>query len=332
MGIFSYKDSISDIRDIASINIFSECDTSLVYTFGIVTYKRRHDLKETIDSVLAQKVHIKYNLLIIDDCPERNDETEQLISQDYASLSNLTYIKNAVNLGQAGNWNRLFVFCKTKYLIMLHDDDVLLPSFLERMDFFLKKNPTASAINSGKIEWDGSPERRNVRCNNSDRYFVFNRYMNFPAFYFKAPSGCLFNVQDVVDEGGFDPDTFPSIDYVLIQKLCLKEKLLLLTEEPLMLYRVVGNASSKLQTQIKWLEIEYKIKEELGLLLNLPSWYISMVIFFNTKIRLRTINRLQVNYVYKGYTQGGNIFLVFQKCFTWLYKITYLNSHRILVK
>lgn len=331
-NVFDYKDSISEIRNVEAITILSEVDDSLDYTFGIVTYKRRNDLKEAIDSVLAQKGDIKFNLLVIDDCPERNDETEQLISLEYTSLTNLTYIKNATNLGQAGNWNRLFVFCKTKYLIMLHDDDVLLPKFLEKMDYFLRKNPSASAINSGKIQWDGSFDGRNISYRSSDRCFVFNKYMNFPAYHFQAPSGCIFNVQDVVDEGGFDPDTFPSIDYVLIQKLCLKKKLLILTEEPLMLYRVVGNASSKLQTQVKWLEIDYKIKEELGFLLKLPSWYINMVVFFETKIRLRTINRLHDNYKYKGYSPGGNFFLVFQKSFTWLYRKYYLNTHRIIIK
>lgn len=323
--IFDYKDSISEIRDVEAITILSEADDCLDYTIGIVTYKRRNDLKEAIDSVLAQHGDIKFNLLIIDDCPERNDETEQLIKKEYSNLKNLTYMKNGRNLGQAGNWNRLFVFCKTKFLIMLHDDDVLLPDFMERMNYFVGRNPNASAINSGKISWDGSQAAKEQSVERDDRLELHTKHFNFPGFYFSAPSGCLFRVSDVIEVGGFDGDVFPSFDYVLIEKLALKGKLVLKTKQPLMLYRIVGNASAKLETLLKWVEIDYRIKEELGKILDYPSFYVKMVVNFAIRLRLRGIARLEPNYTYKGYTPGGKLFLVRKVVFEYLFELLYIK-------
>lgn len=324
-NIFDYKDSISEIRDVEAITILSEVDDSLDYTFGIVTFKRRNDLKEAIDSVLAQNGDIKFNLLVIDDCPERNDETEQLIISEYSSLKNLTYMKNGRNLGQAGNWNRLFVFCKTKFLIMLHDDDVLLPDFIERMNYFVGKNPDVSAINSGKISWDGNQAAKEQFVERDDRLEVHTRHFNFPGFLFSAPSGCLFRVRDIIEVGGFDGEVFPSFDYVLIEKLTLKGKLVLKTKQYLMLYRIVGNASAKLDTQLKWVEIDYRLKEELGKLLDYPSFYVKMVINFAIRLRLREIVKQKPNYTYRGYTPGGKLFLIRKVLFEYLYEHLYIN-------
>jgi len=307
--IFINKNSLAEIENVAAIEILNCSEKELKYTIGIVTYKRRHDLKEAIDSVLNQESDIKFNILLIDDNPQRNDETEQLITEEYCNVPRLTYLKNTKNLGQAGNWNRLFQFCKTKYLIMLHDDDVLFPSFLRRIDHFANKYNSVSMLNSGKVNWHGNE----LNCNypESERLYSFGKNTQFPFFMTGAPTGCLFNVNDVKEIGGFDPKTFPSIDYVFSQKMCMANKLVLATEEKLMYYRVVGNASSKAETQILWLDVEYKIRQELAKILNIANWKRDLVLFFEMKWRLRLLNRLCPGYTYKNYKPGGKLFALF---------------------
>lgn len=307
--IFIYKNNIAEIEKVPAIEIFSSVEKELKYTVGIVTYKRRHDLKEAIDSLLNQDCEIKYNLLVIDDYPGRDDETEQLITEEYSNVPRLTYLKNGKNLGQAGNWNRLFQFCQTKYLIMLHDDDVLFPSFLRRIDYFANKYDKVSMLNSGKVYWQGN--ETNCSYPENDSLYSFGEYTQFPFFMFGAPTGCLFNVNDVKEIGGFDPDTFPSIDYVFTQKMCMANKLVLSTKEKLMFYRIVGNASSKAETQILWLDMEYRIHQELSKLLNIPSWKRDVVLFFEMKWRLRLLNKLRPGYTYLNYKPGGKIFAFF---------------------
>lgn len=65
----------------------------------------------------------------MDNNPERGCETEKLM-MSYSNNPMISYYKNADNLGMVGNWNRLFTLAKGKYVVMLHDDDLLLPTFL----------------------------------------------------------------------------------------------------------------------------------------------------------------------------------------------------------
>mgnify|MGYP000181258943 CR=1 FL=1 len=102
------------------------------YTIAIPTYKRANLLKEAIDSCLAQKTSIPFVIMVVDNNPERNCETEQLI-QSY-KVSNLLYYKNTKNIGASGNWNKLFHLAITDYVVMLHDDDLLYNDYIEKID------------------------------------------------------------------------------------------------------------------------------------------------------------------------------------------------------
>ena len=94
------------------------------YTIAIPTYKRANLLKEAIESCLIQKTTTPFAIIVVDNNPERECETEQLL-REYNPIPNLSYYKNTENVGMTGNWNKLFELAQTDFVVMLHDDDLL---------------------------------------------------------------------------------------------------------------------------------------------------------------------------------------------------------------
>jgi len=127
---FEYVDNFAKTAHIPSIPIFeSNLDYIPDITIAIPTYKRADLLKEAIDSAINQIDYTNYDIIVVDNNPERGCETEKLM-MTYSNNPMISYYKNADNLGMVGNWNRLFTLAKGKYVVMLHDDDLLLPTFL----------------------------------------------------------------------------------------------------------------------------------------------------------------------------------------------------------
>lgn len=317
-NFFEYKDCFTPLREIGVIPIFENKLDNCRYTIAIPTYKRPADLVLAIESALQQD-YKPYNIIIVDNNPERGDETEIIVKERFCDNGNLSYYKNMSNVGMIKNWNRLFELSNTEYVVMLHDDDYLFPYFLNLIDQMINKEGDISAINAGKEMWDGSMPSVLQLGNgmSSIKVYDYSSYSNYPFFHFGAPSGCVFRREDVYKEGGFDDSVYPSSDYIFIQKMCMAGKKMLRTKDSLMLYRVGLNTSSKLETDLQWIEMEAEIKRQLSALLNIRPLYQRIVAYFDIKIRVRRIEKQLPGYRYKDWTRGGKIFLVFYN----IYKI-----------
>jgi glycosyltransferase involved in cell wall biosynthesis len=94
-------------------------------TICIPTYKRPEVLSVCISSCLAQDYR-PLELVISDDSP---DDTSEVLVQRAAAGSDvpIRYVRNAPSLGQNANVNALFDLAAGDRLILLHDDDYLLP-------------------------------------------------------------------------------------------------------------------------------------------------------------------------------------------------------------
>lgn len=300
---------------------------NFTYTFGIPTYKRSVELREAIESVYSQKAKVDFNVIISDNNPERNDETEIMMKEYYSDKPNLLYFKNIENIGSTNNWNRLFQYCQTPYLIMLHDDDVLFENYLERIEYFMKRLPEVSALNCEKITWNGK-ESRMVIDNSCNFVIRHNVYTNFLHFNYGTPSGCLFNVNDVRAIGGYNEEYGNSLDYALIMKFLINDKVCIKTIEPLMLYRWGNNASTKFEVLRNLLENDYRLKEDVAKLVKINSLLKGLFDFFDIKIRLRSI--LKINgkrLTFRGYKYGGDCFVALYKVFCFFYYNLYINHY-----
>jgi glycosyltransferase involved in cell wall biosynthesis len=100
-----------------------------ILSIGIPAYNRPEWLKRSLESV------------IVDDHAEL-DEIEIIVSDDSSDLEcrrvaeeilkkwdgNWKYIANNPRLGMAPNWNQTIHIASGKYMLILHDDDYLLPN------------------------------------------------------------------------------------------------------------------------------------------------------------------------------------------------------------
>ncbi len=241
--------------------------------------------------------------------------------QGFPSLSVLYIL-----LAMIDNWNKLFLLSETEYVVMLHDDDVLFSNFLSEMDRVAAMTPKFVTINAEKLSWDGNkiPNVKKKLSGKSLRVYKYSKYSNFAFFHFGAPSGCLFNKKQVLELGGFDNAAYPSSDYVFIQKLCMSKGMVLKSKAPLMLYWVAQNTTSQIQTKQAWLDIDYRIKEELAEKLHIPSSIKDLIEYFEIKIQLRGIAKVIPNYSYDKWSPGGSCFLVFFKVYRYITN-TYIN-------
>ena len=80
MDIFKIRDNFEEISRVETTLIYSTNSSSkeMMVTRAIPTYKRASTLKETLDSALHQVCEHDYRIIVVDNDPERNDETEEL--------------------------------------------------------------------------------------------------------------------------------------------------------------------------------------------------------------------------------------------------------------
>ena len=110
-------------------------------TIAIPFYKGHAYLRAAIESVLRQSSP-NWQLVVCDDGPDAG--TEQLVTS-YAD-ARIRYQKNEHNLGMAGNWNRCLDVAQTDLVNLLHNDDELLPNYVEVMSRAGRDYPNAAAF------------------------------------------------------------------------------------------------------------------------------------------------------------------------------------------
>jgi glycosyltransferase involved in cell wall biosynthesis len=134
----------------------------------IPTYKRPDLLKVALDSCLAQTFQ-DFEVVIVDDSPDVL--TENMIRNMRATRA-IEYVRNAHRTGQANSKNQLFDLARGEFIVLLHDDNILMPTALDDLIKPLQKNPAVVA-SFGKQYWlthEGSIlEAESARLN--ERYF-----------------------------------------------------------------------------------------------------------------------------------------------------------------
>lgn len=121
-------------------------------TIAIPTYDRLEYLKEAVASARTQ-THGEIEILIGDDGTSREmEEWSRAISN---LDSRVRYQRNKRNLGMAGNWNALAEAARGEFLVIIGDDDRLLPNFVERLVKLIHADMSVAFSNHFLIDRDG---------------------------------------------------------------------------------------------------------------------------------------------------------------------------------
>ena len=97
----------------------------------IPTYNVTDLLEKTLRSVLDQDPGPdRMEIVIVDDCSP-NGHAEEIV-QSLAS-DRVRFHRGEANVGLAGNWNRCIALSRGRWVHILHQDDLVLPGFYERL-------------------------------------------------------------------------------------------------------------------------------------------------------------------------------------------------------
>lgn len=114
---------------------------SPLVTIGLPVFNSERYLKQSLDSLLAQ-TYADFVLVISDNA---STDATPLICQQYAGTdSRIKYLRNATNIGNPRNFNRVFEVTTTRYLKWSTADDFWEPSFLERALEVVERDSTVA--------------------------------------------------------------------------------------------------------------------------------------------------------------------------------------------
>lgn len=246
----------------------------------IPTYRRVDTLKEALDSTMNQlPVSFEYEILVVDNEPssEFQSETEKLVNS-YKS-DKLLYYKNTQNLGMFGNWNRCIELARGKWISFLHDDDLLDPDYLARIDRIIKSKAIKKEeigyiqtrkriINENKLvinELTPNLKSKIVTKLLGDKLMrvrLLDAIVQGESPLGAPTCGTLLNRKAIIKVGGYNPEYYPSGDVYPPIKM-LKNYRVYKTYAQLGSYRWSNNASLNPDVVLGWIKENHRFREYL---------------------------------------------------------------------
>ena len=154
--------------------------------------------------------------MVVDNNPERDDDTENSMNS-YRDNPKVAYYKNEDNLGQAGNWNQLYELAKGEYVVMLHDDDMLFPFYLQTVFSLLAQTKNQFELIYPSFHFSNERTIPVVETPSELRYRVFKRE-DYLVRQWGIPSGMMILKSKFGITGGFNVEFYPIIDQEFIYR------------------------------------------------------------------------------------------------------------------
>jgi glycosyltransferase domain-containing protein len=185
----------------------------------IPTYNRPDLLKVALNSCRQQTI-LPQEIIIGDDSPD--DKTSIMLSTEYRNMPfELMYYHNNPPLKQAGNVDFLIKQVRTKYVMILHDDDWLLPCALGLLLNAFTENPQIIAAfgkqyvveNKGNYNLHRS-EKFNEYCNRTEEYSGLIKTARHASLRRQFPSNGFLVKSDIAKNIGYiDPEAGNAVDF-----------------------------------------------------------------------------------------------------------------------
>jgi glycosyltransferase involved in cell wall biosynthesis len=113
-------------------------------TVAVPTMNGSRHLAETLRGIFAQTGAV-FDLLISDD---RSEDGTPARAKELAG-DRLRVVVNSERLGLAGNWNKCVALCRTPFVAIVHQDDVLHPGHVEAHLRAFADDPAVGLVASG---------------------------------------------------------------------------------------------------------------------------------------------------------------------------------------
>lgn len=216
--------------------------SKIKFSIIIPTYKREFFLEEAVHSALNQTTDAIFEIIVVNDDPINEAPTHAHKVINKFNDSRIRYYQNQSNLGCYETMNMCVKFAHYEYIVILHDDDLLLPNYLDVSYKTLLKNNNIDMlfcdkkvlVNKKKLEKTGLYKiNRSIR-----KIFNVNGYpvkIKLADFFLHnvvgGPSGVIIRKSKIFDAGNFDASLFPIADYYYWIKYCSQFSTYMLTDE-----------------------------------------------------------------------------------------------------
>lgn len=207
-------------------------------TIVIPTYNRAKYLKEAINSVLSQKFD-DFELFILDNASK--DNTTEVVKK--FTDKRIKYIRNDVNIGGINNINKGLTLGSGKYIIIFHDDDIMLSDMLRSEVAILDNNVDVVlvATNINYINDKNEIIKRNIIKIKKDTIYKQKEYIEkFLKMESQIPCPSVMLRRSFIRDNNFHfkSDVGPAADNYLWFEMNLLNKKFYLISEPLLNYRI----------------------------------------------------------------------------------------------
>ncbi|OWK71254.1 glycosyltransferase [Pedobacter sp. AJM] len=257
---FKIEDNFAKTKNITSISLIqSKLSFEPQITIAIPTYKRADLLRDTLDSAINQIEFIEYDIVVVDNNPERGCETEKLMN--FYNNPRLSYYKNEENIGMFGNWNRCIELSSGKYLTILNDDDILEPNYLKCVleIVSVKQNLDAIIVGHKVIDSEGKLIlKHKIAEPKLNKVIPLDLQLGNVN---PGSLGILFTKESLLTIGGYDEKFYPSSDYMFLVKYLAHYDNVFYLNAQLTKYRIGFNESKKIATLQGFIEMDTKIRQ-----------------------------------------------------------------------
>ena len=185
-------------------------------TIAVTVYNRRDYVLAAIRSALKQTIPVK--VMVVEDCgpdPTLRDFVMGVFG------GQIEYIRNPHNRGLFDNWNACLEYCRTPWLSILHDDDLLRPNFVEAMLKLAQAAPGrglyygCQSTLSGGVITPPRPEAWPKNWRETDTTAAADvNFMLFP--------GQLLHVASALQIGGFETHSYFTGDWDMWFRLAVQ--------------------------------------------------------------------------------------------------------------
>lgn len=120
---------------------------------NLVTWNGEKQIESCLNSILEQTFQ-DFLLLIIDNGSV--DKTTKIIEEEYlpAFKDKIKFVKNKSNLGFAFAHNQAILWTDSDYILVLNQDIILEPGFLEKAVKFLDEHHDAGSVSGKILRWE----------------------------------------------------------------------------------------------------------------------------------------------------------------------------------
>jgi len=178
-------------------------------TVAIPHYKQEKYIVHALQSVINQS-YLVDEIIVCDNCSKSNIET---VINNFIRNNDRTInlIINKKNIGYQKNMNKCLELASNNYVLVLHSDDMLKQTAVEKQINVFKKNPALALVGAQEDTIDENNHIIKKRTNVKDNVFHKGQIFEFIAATnsYIPSSSVMFNKLKINEIGYFEADVIP---------------------------------------------------------------------------------------------------------------------------